>query len=137
MNLESSSSNVCMSNINTIELECRKEAKALCKKMTRFFELITIPSASVVAKVAAVDHNMIQSGGGGITQELLSLVTRLAQNLKSLIRIGLSAALHLVRTFYTFLGFFFTFYNKERTIVSNKSYSCFFCYYIKGTRYWN
>lgn len=33
----------------------------------------------------------------GVTQELLSLVTGMAQNLKSLIRIGLAQALRLVR----------------------------------------
>jgi hypothetical protein len=59
--------------------------------MIRFFELITIPTSTDTS----------------ITQELLSLVTGLAQNLKSLIRIGLSAALHLVR------GFFFSCYFKK------------------------
>lgn len=51
--------------------------------MIRFFELLTIPTP----KTAETNT----------TQELLSLVTGLAQNLKSLIRIGLSAALYLVR----------------------------------------
>lgn len=64
-----------------IELDCNTEAQLVCKQMIRFFELITIPT----------------NNDTSITQELLSLVTGLAQNLKSLIRIGLSAALHLVR----------------------------------------
>lgn len=50
--------------------------------MIRFFQLLTTPPNET-----------------SITQELLSLVTGLAQNLKSLIRIGLSAALNLVRNF--------------------------------------
>lgn len=70
-------------------LHCNTEANLVCKQMIRFFQLLTVPSKSDI----------------GITQELLSLVTGLAQNLKSLIRIGLSAALHLVRIFYFF---FFT-----------------------------
>ena len=63
-----------------IEIDCNGEASTVCKQMIRFFELLTIPSTADTS----------------ITQELLSLVTGLAQNLKSLIRIGLSAALHLV-----------------------------------------
>jgi hypothetical protein len=64
--------------------------------MTRFFEILTIPSSSSLSASAkeVVNQNIT---GEGITQELLPLVTGLAQNLKSLIRIGLAAALHLVR----------------------------------------
>lgn len=65
------------------ELDCNTEAKAVCNQMIRFFELLTIPTP----KTAETNT----------TQELLSLVTGLAQNLKSLIRIGLSAALYLER----------------------------------------
>lgn len=53
--------------------------------MIRFLQLLTTPPNDT-----------------SITQELLSLVTGLAQNLKSLIRIGLSAALNLVRNFPPF-----------------------------------
>ncbi|KAG2234085.1 hypothetical protein INT48_000262 [Thamnidium elegans] len=62
-------------------IDCHTEAHLVCKQMIRFFQLLTVPSKSDI----------------GITQELLSLVTGLAQNLKSLIRIGLDAALHLKR----------------------------------------
>lgn len=72
-------------------LHCDTEANLVCKQMIRFFQLLTVPSKSDI----------------GITQELLSLVTGLAQNLKSLIRIGLSAALHLVRIFLFFFFFIF------------------------------
>ncbi|GAA5805745.1 hypothetical protein HPULCUR_011270 [Helicostylum pulchrum] len=62
-------------------IDCHTEAHLVCQQMTRFFQLLTVPSKPDI----------------GITQELLSLVTGLAQNLKSLIRIGLDAALHLER----------------------------------------
>ncbi|GAN09776.1 LRG1 protein [Mucor ambiguus] len=62
------------------DLHCNNEASLICKQMIRFFQLLTAPPNET-----------------SITQELLSLVTGLAQNLKSLIRIGLSAALNLER----------------------------------------
>ncbi|KAG1112877.1 hypothetical protein G6F42_014618 [Rhizopus arrhizus] len=62
------------------DLHCNNEANLICKQMIRFFQLLTTPPNET-----------------SITQELLSLVTGLAQNLKSLIRIGLSAALNLER----------------------------------------
>ncbi|KAL9541125.1 hypothetical protein MBANPS3_009300 [Mucor bainieri] len=62
------------------DLQCNNEASLICKQMIRFFQLLTTPPNET-----------------SITQELLSLVTGLAQNLKSLIRIGLSAALNLER----------------------------------------
>lgn len=63
------------------KLDCSTEAHLVCEQMIRFFQLLTIPSKSDV----------------GTTQELTSLVTGIAHNLNSLIRIGLAAALHLVR----------------------------------------
>lgn len=67
--------------------------------MIRFFQLLTTPPNET-----------------SITQELLSLVTGLAQNLKSLIRIGLSAALNLVRNFPP--SFFFIYIKRQE---SNKT----------------
>ncbi|CEP10935.1 hypothetical protein [Parasitella parasitica] len=61
------------------ELRCNNEANLICQQMIRFFQLLTAPPSEA-----------------SITQELLSLVTGLAQNLKSLIRVGLSAALNLL-----------------------------------------
>ncbi|KAI8638170.1 hypothetical protein BD408DRAFT_423443 [Parasitella parasitica] len=64
------------------ELHCNNEANLICQQMIRFFQLLTAPPSEA-----------------SITQDLLSLVTGLAQNLKSLIRVGLSAALNLEREF--------------------------------------
>lgn len=64
--------------------------------MIRFFELLTIPTP--------------KTSDTNTTQELLSLVTGLAQNLKSLIRIGLSAALYLVRKRFTSKFILFIFF---------------------------
>ncbi|KAI8075382.1 uncharacterized protein B0P05DRAFT_547296 [Gilbertella persicaria] len=62
------------------EFACQKDATFICKQMTQFFQLLSAPSETT-------------------TQELLQLVTGLAQSLKSLIRIGLSAAIYLEHEF--------------------------------------
>lgn len=56
----------------------------MCSQILQFLELLNHPSAS-------------------ITQDLSSLVTGLAQNLKSLIRIGLSTSLRLVNSTIAFI----------------------------------
>ncbi|KAI8385597.1 hypothetical protein BD560DRAFT_431005 [Blakeslea trispora] len=62
------------------EFGCQKDAVLMCKQLDLFFRLISKPSDS-------------------ITQELLQLITGLAQRLKSLIRTGLAASLCLEREF--------------------------------------
>ncbi|CAO3595110.1 unnamed protein product [Absidia cylindrospora] len=66
-------------------LPCRKESKTVCDQVIRFFYLLAQSDGK------KMDNNR------GVTQELLSLVTSLAQNFKTLIRIGLTGALHLER----------------------------------------
>lgn len=61
-----------------------REARVLCKKTVDLFTLLQRPSKN-------------QNQKGGMTQELLSLVTGLAHYLKVLIRIALTAALRLDR----------------------------------------
>lgn len=61
-----------------------REARVLCKKTVDLFTLLQRPSKN-------------QNQQGGMTQELLSLVTGLAHYLKVLIRIALTAALRLDR----------------------------------------
>ncbi|KAI8340036.1 hypothetical protein BC941DRAFT_239349 [Chlamydoabsidia padenii] len=68
-------------------LPCGNEAKLLCDQAIQFFNLLAQPDKKV-------DKN------SGVTQELLSLVTSLAQNLKALIRIGLTQALNMERDGY-------------------------------------
>ncbi|KAI8343292.1 hypothetical protein BC941DRAFT_410945 [Chlamydoabsidia padenii] len=70
-------------------LPCGNEAKTICHQVMRFFNLL-----------AQSDDKKINSTKGasmGVTQELLGLVTSLAQNLKTLIRIGLTEVLFLER----------------------------------------
>ncbi|KAI8331966.1 hypothetical protein EDC96DRAFT_526770 [Choanephora cucurbitarum] len=62
------------------EFGCQKDAILLCKQLNLLFRLISEPNDA-------------------ITQELLQLITGLAQQLKSLIRAGLSASLYLEREF--------------------------------------
>ena len=66
-------------------LECVEESKSVCYQITRFFHLLAHDERAHYSKTDA-----------GVTQELLSLVTGMAQNLKTLIRIGLTEALRLV-----------------------------------------
>jgi hypothetical protein len=61
-----------------------REARVLCKKTVDLFTLLQRPSKN-------------QNQQGGMTQELLALVTGLAHYLKVLIRIALTAALRLNR----------------------------------------
>jgi hypothetical protein len=84
--------------------------------MIRFFQLLTIPTKTGIT----------------ITQELLSLVTGLAQNLKSLIRIGLKAALHLVRIIIKSIYFFNTSFHLYQTIFNKYMFihSFFFFFYF-------
>ncbi|ORZ22220.1 hypothetical protein BCR42DRAFT_487805 [Absidia repens] len=66
-------------------LPCSKESKTVCDQVIRFFYLL------------AQSDDKKMDNNRGATQELLSLVTSLAQNFKTLIRIGLTGALHLER----------------------------------------
>ncbi|KAI8144759.1 hypothetical protein BJV82DRAFT_58435 [Fennellomyces sp. T-0311] len=65
-------------------LECVTESKGVCNQITRFFHLLAHDERIHYSKTDAC-----------VTQELLSLVTGMAQNLKTLIRIGLTEALRL------------------------------------------
>ncbi|KAI8988517.1 hypothetical protein BDF20DRAFT_856159 [Mycotypha africana] len=65
------------------EIQCNEESILICKQIIQFFQLLSTPA----------EHD------GSITQELLLLVTNLAQNLKLLIRSGLSTALRLEREY--------------------------------------
>ncbi|KAI7849537.1 hypothetical protein BDC45DRAFT_271959 [Circinella umbellata] len=66
-------------------LQCVNESRAVCDQIIRFFHLLAYQQHD------AMEHqNQIC-----VTQELLSLVTSMAQNLKTLIRIGLTEALRL------------------------------------------
>lgn len=65
------------------ELHYDREAHMLCKKVTSFFALLSHTQVGGLRRI-------------GITQDLLSLVTGLAQYLKVLIRLGLTGALKLV-----------------------------------------
>ncbi|KAI8079798.1 uncharacterized protein BX664DRAFT_341477 [Halteromyces radiatus] len=73
-----------MTNYNKV-LPCEKECKIVSNQVIRFFHLLAHPDGSLK------DNKL------GVTQELLCLVTSLAQNLKTLIRIGLTEALSLER----------------------------------------
>ncbi|CEG71946.1 hypothetical protein RMATCC62417_07586 [Rhizopus microsporus] len=64
-------------------INCLKEANLICVQVIQFLQLLNVPKKSDTS----------------ITQDLLSLVTGLAQSLKSLIRIGLTNALRLEREF--------------------------------------
>ncbi|ORZ23186.1 hypothetical protein BCR42DRAFT_404189 [Absidia repens] len=64
------------------ELHYGREAHMLCKKVTSFFALLSQTQVDGLRRI-------------GITQDLLSLVTGLAQYLKVLIRLGLTGALKL------------------------------------------
>ncbi|KAI8084623.1 uncharacterized protein BX664DRAFT_337422 [Halteromyces radiatus] len=64
------------------ELLYDREARMLCKKVTNFFALLSHTQVGGLRRI-------------GITQDLLSLVTGLAQYLKVLIRLGLTGALKL------------------------------------------
>ena len=61
-----------------------EEARTTCRHVIRFFALL------------AQDSGVNTGNALGVTQELLSLVTQLAQGLKVLIRLGLTEALHQV-----------------------------------------
>ncbi|CAG8515142.1 5156_t:CDS:10 [Acaulospora colombiana] len=67
-------------------LQYHREAKMLCKKIQNFFSLLGDAHKSGIKKL-------------GISQDLLALVTGLAQFLKVLIRIALTGALKLERDF--------------------------------------
>ncbi|KAI8340142.1 hypothetical protein BC941DRAFT_393152 [Chlamydoabsidia padenii] len=67
------------------ELHYDREAHMLCKKITNFFALLSHTQGDGPRRI-------------GITQDLLSLVTGLAQYLKVLIRLGLTGALKLENT---------------------------------------
>ncbi|KAI9020059.1 hypothetical protein CLU79DRAFT_756936 [Phycomyces nitens] len=72
---------------NKLAIDCKKEADMVCKQVLEFFDLFTQQSKGRIPDKASDNHN--------VTQSLLALVTGLAQNLKSLIRIGLTEALEL------------------------------------------
>ncbi|KAI9484416.1 hypothetical protein BDB00DRAFT_878897 [Zychaea mexicana] len=63
-------------------LQCISEPRAVCQQIIRFFHLLAY-------------HDDMEQKDTCVTQELLSLVTGMAQNLKTLIRIGLTEALRL------------------------------------------
>ncbi|KAI9478366.1 MAG: hypothetical protein EXX96DRAFT_570568 [Benjaminiella poitrasii] len=65
------------------ELNCHQESNLICKQLIRFLKLLATCTKS----------------DSSTTQELLELITGLAQNLKTLIRIGLLHALNLEREF--------------------------------------
>lgn len=71
-------------DLNGKAMSYGREAKLLCKKIVAFFSLLSKTQDTSVRKL-------------GVAQELLSLVTGLAHNLKLLIRICLQAALRLER----------------------------------------
>jgi hypothetical protein len=116
-----------------IDAQCIKDANSICQQMIRFFQLLTIPTNTDIA----------------ITQELLSLVTGLAQNLKSLIRFGLKSALHLVRIITKSVYFFNTSFRFCQTILNKymfiHSFFLLSSFYLavtnfllnKGTRHWH
>ncbi|KAL0083670.1 hypothetical protein J3Q64DRAFT_1822765 [Phycomyces blakesleeanus] len=72
---------------NLATINCEKEADIVCKQVLQFFNLLTQQNEGRISNKASDKHN--------VTQDLLPLVTGLAQNLKSLIRIGLTEALKL------------------------------------------
>lgn len=84
-----------------LDLDCQKQANSICKEMIHFFKVLTLP----------------KSEKSTIAQQLLSLVTSLAQNLKYLIRIGLSSSQDLV-------------------IMSKMDISVLLIFY-SGTKFWN
>ncbi|KAM3582846.1 Rho-type GTPase activating protein Rga1 [Umbelopsis sp. WA50703] len=69
-------------NLNEPAPHFQREARDLSRKTVDFFALLSQTQESGLHRI-------------GITQELLSLITGLANNLKSLIRIGLKSALKL------------------------------------------
>lgn len=72
---------------HTLELQCAIETRSICSQIMCIFQLLTQNGNMGCTKTADT----------GVTQELLVLVTGMAQNLKSLIRVGLAQALRLVR----------------------------------------
>jgi hypothetical protein len=78
---------VCIRNNETIGLLHNREPRMLAKKTVTFFSLLS--------------HTQSTAGRqfGSVTQELLSLVTSLAQYLKILIRVALASALKLERKY--------------------------------------
>ncbi|SAM04290.1 hypothetical protein [Absidia glauca] len=70
-------------------LPCGNEAKIVCHQVIRFFNLL--------AQSDDKKPNSTKETSMSVTQELLALVTSLAQNLKTLIRIGLTEVLLLER----------------------------------------
>lgn len=74
--------NEMFSNVNEPGPHFKREARELSRKTVDFFALLSQTQESGLRRI-------------GITQELLALITGLANNLKSLIRIGLKSALKL------------------------------------------
>ncbi|KAI9248063.1 hypothetical protein BDA99DRAFT_252600 [Phascolomyces articulosus] len=66
-------------------LQCTQESRTVCNQIIRFFHLLAYQQHD------AMEHQKEIC----VTQELLPLVTGMAQNLKTLIRIGLTEALRL------------------------------------------
>lgn len=87
-----------------------KEPKILCKKIVNFFS-----SLSHSHYASSSSTNAGRKHPGTVTQELLALVTTLAQCLKILIRVGLSAALDLVGAalFFILVGAQLWFYQRH------------------------
>ena len=67
-------------------MQCINEPRAVCDQIIRFFHLLAYQQHDAMEQQKQIC----------VTQELLSLVTGMAQNLKTLIRIGLTEALRLV-----------------------------------------
>lgn len=65
------------------DFQHERESRMLCRKIINFFTLLSQTQETGLRRM-------------GITEDLLSLVTRLAHFLKGLIRVGLKAALKLV-----------------------------------------
>ena len=78
---------ILIENLLILGLNYAREPKLLAKKIVNFFSVLSNTQESGMKQ-----H-------GAITQELLSLVTSLAQYLKILIRIALAGALKLVKLF--------------------------------------
>lgn len=84
-------------------LPCEKETKAICHQIIRFFNLLVQPNNTTINNNNNNHNNMNNNSNDSmesdltVTQSLMCLVTLLAQNLKSLIRVGLNSALNLVK----------------------------------------
>jgi hypothetical protein len=94
---------------DTMGLSYTKEPKLLVKKIVNFFSLLSQSQIGLGSGDGAMSDSLSRrtsvnaSAGaeyGTITQELLALVTSLAQYFKSLIRLALSGAIKLERRYH-------------------------------------